>query len=62
MRQTQRNSEVYSLRYFFFSTAGAGPAGKPFSAIIFIASLTGIWAMPLPLSIHSNFSLASESS
>jgi hypothetical protein len=41
-------------RYFFFSATCAGGADNPFSATIFIASLTGICTMPLDLSIHSS--------
>jgi len=60
--EIQTKCRTLFIALFVFLRCWRGPAGKPFSAIIFIASLTGIWATPLDLSIHSSFSLASESS
>src|SRR6516164_5720858 len=46
---------------YFVSAGGVATTGKPFSAMIFIASLTGIWARPAFSSSQPNFSFASVS-
>src|SRR5207248_3513 len=61
VRRLRKSQRISSSLYFLFSAGGAVAVGKPFSAMIFIASLTGIWAIPAFLSIHSSFSLAAMS-